>query len=120
MADADEIQPFVAAKPATKAPTAQAEADADIVEDIEMVKKPEIRLEDIFDGMDSDEDDFPSSSHPLGAQGPPSQGYALAEFSLRRMRMLTDTGSPIPRLPAPNFYAPSTSASSPGGTCSNG
>jgi DNA primase small subunit len=123
MADAGEIQPFVEeAKPAMEAPAAQGETDADIVEDIEMAKKPEIKLEDLFDGMDSDDDDFPSSSHPLGAQVPPSSlGYSLPRFPLQGTRMLTDTqGRPIPLAQTRSFCAPSTSASSPGDTCSNG
>lgn len=59
-------------KTTADAAPAQPEADADTVE-IQQEKKPEINLEDLFAGIDSDDDDeFPSSSNPLNGQGPPS------------------------------------------------
>ncbi|KAK3904655.1 hypothetical protein C8A05DRAFT_42320 [Staphylotrichum tortipilum] len=61
MAEAGELPS--AAEP----PAAQAAADDDMME-IEQVKKPEIKLEDLFAGMDSDDDEFPSASPPVGAQ----------------------------------------------------
>lgn len=94
MADAGDIQPLVEkAEPTTEAPAAQEETDADgdapVV--IEQEKRPEIKLEDLFDGMSSDDEDFPSSSHPQPAQEPPSsQGYA-PDFHLEGRRRLTAT-----------------------------
>ncbi len=45
-----------------------AEADDDMMVEIEEAKKPDIKLEDLFAGMDSDDDEFPSSSHPVGGE----------------------------------------------------
>lgn len=55
----------------TEAPVAQKETDEEMP-DIEMEKKPEIKLEDLFDGVDSDDDDL------FDLQGPPPvPEYAL-------------------------------------------
>ena len=63
-----------AATPQAEPPSAQAAAaDDDVMAGVEQAKKPDIKLEDLFAGMDSDddEDEFPSSSHPVGGKQEP-------------------------------------------------
>lgn len=66
MVEAGEVQgvvekPTSAAEPAS----AQAKADEGMEVEIQQEKKTEVKLEDLFAGMDSDDDDeFPSSSKP--------------------------------------------------------
>lgn len=48
----------------------QPDADEDMVVEIQQEKRPEIKLEDMFAGMDSDDDEFPSSSNPQNEQEP--------------------------------------------------
>jgi DNA primase small subunit len=65
MVEASEVQGVVGdASPAPEPPSAQAEADEDMGVEIQQEKRPEIKLEDLFDGMDSDDDEFSSSSKP--------------------------------------------------------
>lgn len=50
--------------PAAEPPSAQAEADEDMKVEIQQEKRPETKLEDLFAGMDSDDDEF---STPVNA-----------------------------------------------------
>jgi DNA primase small subunit len=65
MVEATEVQGAEEdANPAPKPPSAQAGADEDMGVEIQQEKRPDIKLEDLFEGMDSDDDEFPSSSKP--------------------------------------------------------
>lgn len=72
MAEAGEVQGAVEdSKPATvQPPSAQAEEDEDMGVEIKQDKKTEVKLEDLFDGMDSDdEEEFLTSRNPQNDQG---------------------------------------------------
>ncbi len=65
MIEAGEVQGVVEeAAPAAEPPSAQAEADEDMKVEIQQEKRPETKLEDLFAGMDSDDDEF---STPVNA-----------------------------------------------------
>lgn len=70
MVEAVEVQGVEdVTKPAAETPLVQAAADdEDMGVEIKQETKTELKLEDLFAGMDSDDDDFPSSSNPLNAQ----------------------------------------------------
>lgn len=93
---------------------------------MEVDKKEEIKLEDLFDGVDSDDDDFLNSSNPADAPEPPSsQGYVSLSTSSRTRReggahANRRAGDRSPRPPPRSSCASSTSASSRGDTCSSG
>jgi DNA primase small subunit len=55
------------AKPAPEPASAQVDQDEDMGVEIKQEKKTELKLEDLFAGMDSD-DDFPSVDNPLNIQ----------------------------------------------------
>ena len=68
MVEAGEVQGVEEdAKPAAESALAQIDQDEDMGVEIKQEKKTELKLEDLFDGMDSD-DDFPSSNNPLNIQ----------------------------------------------------
>ncbi|KAL2019951.1 hypothetical protein VTK56DRAFT_9043 [Thermocarpiscus australiensis] len=73
MADAEEVEGDVEkGEPAAEPSMSPEGADADAPD--AKGKKRDIKLEDLFDGVDSDEDDeFPSSSNPLNGEPPSSQ-----------------------------------------------
>ncbi len=59
MIEAGEVQGVVEeAAPAAEPPSAQTEADEDMNVEIQQEKRPETKLEDLFAGMDSDDDEF--------------------------------------------------------------
>jgi DNA primase small subunit len=70
MTEADEVR---GAAPDTKPPSVEpppartAQADEDMME-IKQETKSNVKLEDLFAGMDSDEDEFPGSSNNLNEQ----------------------------------------------------
>jgi DNA primase small subunit len=68
MVEAGEVQGVEEdTKPAPEPASAQIDQDEDMGVEIKQEKKTELKLEDLFDGMDSD-DDFPSSNNPLNIQ----------------------------------------------------
>ncbi|KAK4124466.1 prim-pol domain-containing protein [Parathielavia appendiculata] len=73
------------ANPAAGPPPAQVAADEDMVVEIQQEKRPEIKLEDLFDGMDSDDDDFQSSSNPLNVKEPVEEEAYDPSFELLRI-----------------------------------
>lgn len=78
MADVGEVEPEAEAA-GTSTGAAPAEGGTGAPE-IEVQKKPEIKLEDLFDGVDSDDDEFPTSSNPAAGESqepPSSQGYLI-------------------------------------------
>lgn len=69
MVEAGEVQGVDEdAKPAAQPTSVQIDQDEDMGVEIKQETKTELKLEDLFAGMDSDDDDFPSSSNPLNAQ----------------------------------------------------
>jgi DNA primase small subunit len=63
MAEAGELQGTVeAAKPAAEPLSAQMDTDEDGIR-VKQETKSEIKLEDLFDGIDSDEDELTSSNN---------------------------------------------------------
>jgi DNA primase small subunit len=70
MAEAGEIQGVVEDAKPVQPPPAQTAEDEDMGVEIKQETKTELKLEDLFDGMDSDDDDFPTSSNPLNNQEP--------------------------------------------------
>ncbi|AEO67966.1 uncharacterized protein THITE_2117187 [Thermothielavioides terrestris NRRL 8126] len=81
MAEADGVQGVVEEHiPGAEPPSAQAqagaeEADDDMVE-ITQEQRPGVKLEDLFDGEDSEDEEFPSSSNALKVE---DQGAATAD-----------------------------------------
>jgi DNA primase small subunit len=70
MVEAGEVQGVVEnSAPAAEAASAQAKADEDMMVEIPQERKTEVKLEDLFAGMDSDSDDeFSSSNKPSNGQ----------------------------------------------------
>ncbi|KAL2130586.1 hypothetical protein VTI74DRAFT_6213 [Chaetomium olivicolor] len=69
MAEAGAVQAAVEeTKPAAEPASTQKREDEDMMVKIKQEKRPEIKLEDLFAGMDSDDDEFPTSSNPLNGQ----------------------------------------------------
>ncbi|KAK3305838.1 uncharacterized protein B0T15DRAFT_211668 [Chaetomium strumarium] len=82
MAEAGELQGIVeAAKPAAETPSAQMETDEDRIK-VKQDIKSDIKLEDLFDGIDSDEDEFTNSND---AQQETEANAADAAFELLRI-----------------------------------
>jgi DNA primase small subunit len=69
MVEAGEVQGIVENPTPTAEPaSAQAQADEDMMVEIQQEKKTEVKLEDLFAGMDSDDDEFSSSKKPSAGQ----------------------------------------------------
>ncbi|KAK4098710.1 prim-pol domain-containing protein [Parathielavia hyrcaniae] len=86
MVETDGVQGVAAnANPTAEAPSAQAAADADMGVEIQQAKKPEIKLEDLFEGMDSDDDDFLGSNNQLNAKEPAVEVDHDPSFELLRI-----------------------------------
>ncbi|KAL1843588.1 hypothetical protein VTJ49DRAFT_871 [Mycothermus thermophilus] len=87
MVEASEVQGVVeAASPAIKAPSPKTAEDEDTGVEIKQESKGEVKLEDLFDDMDSDDDDFITSTNPLNGQEPAAEGSSKdAAFELLRI-----------------------------------
>lgn len=119
MVEAGEVQGLEVSKQTPEPPTAQTAKDEDMGVEIKQESKAEIKLEDLFAGIDSDDDDFSTSENHLNSE---EHRYAVLLPGFRAFFANANSDSEMMalRIPQSSCYASTISVSSPGGTCFSG
>ncbi|KAL2194826.1 hypothetical protein P885DRAFT_70856 [Corynascus similis CBS 632.67] len=85
MVEAGEVQGLEVSKQTPEPPTAQTAKDEDMGVEIKQESKAEIKLEDLFAGIDSDDDDFSTSENHLNSEEHRDDGAQNTSVELLRI-----------------------------------